>query len=245
MPPSKLVNIRLRLVYLVSRYLGLIALGANTFVVSYIQFQASQDECRRWLAFQLVTSTCLLFSLDYHLVCRLYALSKMNSCLYWFLNFAVLVDAIVTLSCGFVAIYEIPFSEPGCLPTESSIGVVALTSVQLATQVLIGICTSYKSIKLYFQNRYMVPIAFLVVRDGFLLFALIAALLSVMLASSLSFGVAQELCYVVYPVYVSVLSISNCRIAMNVAQMRTPSSPSITLRESDTDVVLTTIISEA
>jgi len=219
----KTTDHRLRWIYCISRYLGLVAQAANAFVVAFVQFSrfGSQHNCRIWYGFQLAVSTVLLLSMDCNLIYRLHALYKGSRNVTKGLIAGVVVEAVVVIVCGSLAIQCLSFSnDGGCLPLHAPSFVVYLTIIQIVTQVVLWFMTFYQSLKLYIQNgRMKIPLLSLVARDGFWVFVLFTALLAAMLsdAANREFGThTAQLCYFVFPICVAVVSLSSCRITMNI-----------------------------
>ncbi|KAF8906479.1 hypothetical protein CPB84DRAFT_1769897 [Gymnopilus junonius] len=64
-----------------------------------------------------------------------------------------------------------------------------------------------------------IPLLSLITRDGLWVFILFTALLAAMLSDAMNreFGMqAAQLCYVIFPIYVAFVSLSSCRIIMNI-----------------------------
>ncbi|KDR75286.1 hypothetical protein GALMADRAFT_249290 [Galerina marginata CBS 339.88] len=214
---------RLRWLYVVSRYVGLLAQAVNAFVVAFVQFRhfTSQHHCTMWYSFQLAVSTTLLLSMDLNLIFRLHALYKGSRRVTWSLVALVVVQGIIVAFYGNSSIRSVTFSDDGgCLPMDAPPSVMYLTVAQIAAQFIIWFMTIYKSLVLYVEHGWMkIPLLSLVARDGFWVFVLFTGLLAGMLsdATNREFGNhAAQLCYVVFPVYVAVVSLSSCRITMNI-----------------------------
>jgi len=238
---------RLRWLYVVSRYVGLLAQAVNAFVVAFVQFDhfVSQHHCKMWYTFQLSVSTVLLLSMDFNLIFRLHALYRGSRRVTWSLLALVIVEGIVVAFCGSSTIHSVTFSgDGGCLPMDAPSSVVYLTVAQIATQFIIWFMTIYKSLVLYVEHGWMkIPLLSLVARDGFWVFVLFTGLLAGMLsdATNRKFGnPTAQLCYIVFPVYVGVVSLSSCRITMNIRTF-TSEVPSRSLDMRTEHIELTTL----
>ncbi|KAF8160884.1 hypothetical protein B0H34DRAFT_356123 [Crassisporium funariophilum] len=219
----KSADYRIRWLYCTSRYLGLLAQLANSFVVGFIQFSrfSTEQHCRVWFGLQLLISGALLLSLEIILVLRIHALYSRNSRLTWALVIGLVIETVVATACGGSAIRELTFSnDGGCLPMHAPTTVVYMSATQLVTQLVIWSLTLYKHLSTHLELGWTkIPILSLVTRDGFWVFALLATLLAAMIAdaSRRQFGNhATLLCYFAFPVYVAIVSLSSCRITMNI-----------------------------
>ncbi|KAF8971082.1 hypothetical protein BDZ97DRAFT_1336511 [Flammula alnicola] len=214
---------RIRWLYCTSRYIGVLAQMINAFVVAFIQFNRfeSHRHCQIWYGFQLITCSVT-----------------------WPLLAGVVIETVIFTACGCSAIQDLTFAiDGGCLPMHAPPTVMYLTVIQILTQLVIWVLTVYKSYMLYsFSGWKKIPILSLVTRDGFWVFAVFTALLSAILvdASNRQPGDrTAQLCYIIFPIYVAVVSLSSCRITMN---LRTFTSDLPTRSSFDTEhVELTTL----
>uniref|UniRef100_A0A8H7Y7M9 Uncharacterized protein n=1 Tax=Psilocybe cubensis TaxID=181762 RepID=A0A8H7Y7M9_PSICU len=238
----------IRRAYCTSRYVGLVALAINMSVVSFLQFSHfdSQYQCRIWYGYQLATSTILLYAMNYNLIYRLRALYKGSPLMNRILITGSTIEAMAVISFGGWSIATLSFSnDGGCLPMHAPPQVLYLTVSQMASQIAICALTSFKSFRLYFQSGWTdMPLLSLVTRDGFAVFLLFMGLLGAMLSDATNREPGShtaQLCYFIFPLYVTLLSLSSCRIIINIKTFTSDKCPRLPSNCGSDNIVLSTV----
>ncbi|KAF9528492.1 hypothetical protein CPB83DRAFT_906774 [Crepidotus variabilis] len=224
-PPA--TSFRMRILYCVSRYLGIVGQVANAVVITYYLFDSddkpSDLACRWWFGFQLAITQVLLVSLLLSLIIRLKALyTGLNTKVTRWLYGALCFQTAVVIVSGTHSICHTKFyNTPGCLPLHAAPSVLVLAATEIISHSLIWGLTLYRAFGVYINvGKKLIPLLALVTRDGFWVFVSTTVLLGAILIDAAHRGTSLDHAFspvpFLFPVYVALVSLSSCRIIMNI-----------------------------
>ncbi|KAF8954657.1 hypothetical protein BDZ97DRAFT_438528 [Flammula alnicola] len=204
-----------KITYIFSRYFAIIVQSINFYLVSGPLWSVDIPDtvCKQWFMFLIIAACCLMAALDVILMLRIYALYLKD------IRIAVL---LVLLFCAQIAaeavlsprtILDVPF-DCICDTTETHPNIIYFCIFVWVTHLPLGILTVAK------RNlaQLGVPVARVVTRDGIWIVILVCSLFSAIIPYSFISQVSKA--HVVFGWPISLLSITCCRMIMNMLKLR-------------------------
>jgi len=222
-----------KLLYCTPRYLGLISLIWNTFMMSYIHL-VNPKICRWWHGFQVLTADVMLLSLEILLMVRVFALYDRKQWIAVFLGAVLGLKTTALIILSALTLGMITFGN-ACLVKRAPRTVVYISFLDILIQTLFWAATLYKYLRTRWESGWQtIPLLTLVTRDSAFTFALLLVLYVMSMVDAIN-GAAFH--HMGFPICVAITSLSSCRLIMN---MRTFTF--IQPGPEDDDAQLTTLI---
>ncbi|KAF9224235.1 hypothetical protein BS17DRAFT_780722 [Gyrodon lividus] len=213
---SKPRSAHIKWLYLFGKYFGVIAQITNfVFLLEFAEnIPIPVRWCQCYHAVQVVCLALLLLAFDTVLLLRVYALYGRNRLVIALALFAVVMEFVMTVASGCVAIPANPY-DPACLLLNVPSGIIIFMVGSFISQtILLGL--AYRKKKFIVRaNHGRASVAWVTIRDGICAFAAIISLLLILLIYLVcDSGIASlTLCW--FPV---ILSIATCRLIINMQQ---------------------------
>lgn len=216
-------------VYFVSRYLGIIStLVDNAMIFLNAYKPVPEETCRRWICFETAVSMILFGLTEFIQVLRVYALYHQNpklriALILWF--------SLAVAGCVHYLWYiatRVDFDLACAMGHLPAIGKV-YSAIIIANEAIILFLLFWRC-KVIAPSRASleaVPVAYIVLRDGVLLFLAFCG----MMAISTVYHVKQHNSLFVTPAIIGLLSIAACRMALNLQSMKRPGPRTSSLSE--------------
>ncbi|KAF8154766.1 hypothetical protein B0H34DRAFT_717779 [Crassisporium funariophilum] len=202
--------------YLLLRYVTLICQISNHVVATYLFSRPpiSAAKCAGWFAFQSAYVQTVLVLFELILFVRVYALYQKAQSVMVFLG-AVHAFEVTTMVYMAVRINKSLQYDETCLVAETPMEALGVTVVPVITQIIVWGMTWYK--QAFQKDRTSSPIVNMVFRDGLAIFLVVCLIFSLPVSYSLRVHV---LTHNIWSIMATVLSISGCRIIMNMRRIK-------------------------
>ncbi|KAF8960808.1 hypothetical protein BDZ97DRAFT_1284220 [Flammula alnicola] len=202
---------RVKVLYMLARYLTLGVLWANTYIV-FVPLSCvpvPRHACVGWFLLLMISASLLLAAIDSLIMLRVYALYNCS------LKMAVFFTGLLVMQMMLIAIsvsrtlHLLPFSET-CDVLETPQEVIYVMAGDVFTQTILLLLTIAKR-KVAFGESLLVH---LVVRDGAWVFVLLVSIWAATIPYSLFTHVSKLHLMFVFPI--ALMSTATCRLIMNM-----------------------------
>ncbi|KAF9047381.1 hypothetical protein BJ165DRAFT_1097490 [Panaeolus papilionaceus] len=237
-----------QILYFISRYLGLIAVIADSVLVSRIHAVTTIDPklCRWWLGSRSLTAIILLFGLEFQLTMRVLALYGQSKRMMFFLCGLLASKTLAMVVLAVLMVQDYGFGS-ACTTERVPVVAIYICALQMINQAMIWWLTLLRHWQFVRHSRSSSPLLKLVTRDGSWVFLLLTLIFIVALVASVAFLYGGPFSYtarylqLIFPSMVAILSFSTCRIIINLQNLVLIANPPRD-HYSDNEVQFTTLI---
>ncbi|GLB40018.1 hypothetical protein LshimejAT787_0705280 [Lyophyllum shimeji] len=215
-------------IYLFSRYCGICwqIVDAAAMLGPFSSFRTRPLMCALWHGSKLFTCISLLAALEIVLSIRLYALYGKSRSIGIFLSIMLGTGLAVGLTSHVRTMCIVHFNH-ACVVQKTPWDYVYFSVFCFMRHALLWMLTVHKRNLGRCHHSHRAPIVHLMLRDGAWIFAGISALLAAVIPTSFLIPVMAQ---TVFPWLPSLVSISTCRIILNMQRLQienTPSAPEL------------------
>ncbi|TEB30737.1 hypothetical protein FA13DRAFT_1733158 [Coprinellus micaceus] len=205
---------RVKIIYLLSRYTGLLSLVANAFLLfvgPLSTIPVDIRHCRKWFTGFTVISCAVMFAIDSVAMLRVYVLYNRNPKIGALFASLLMTEATLVTTCSAQTIGKVPFNAI-CNVEKTPFTVVYFTCGVIITQLSLLLFTYMKRRQMVGQRQ--VPIIKLVFREGTWISSVVCCIFLFTVPYSLITGHAKPHVVLIWPT--AILSPAACRVILNM-----------------------------
>ncbi|KAF8995227.1 hypothetical protein BDQ17DRAFT_1365830 [Cyathus striatus] len=206
-----------KVIYLFSRYFGLLFHFINHMIMmkTLSRLPVVSSTCHRWFAFQIVSFAILFSAMEVILMLRVYALYHHSRGIGLTLAILFIIEIAVSVACPLSFLPELKYDvicTGEIAPRQAAVYCSTVVFVQL---VVVSLTLAKRNSGLITTDTEIVR---LVHRDGVWVFAVVLAIMSIMMPYSI---VEQTVVpYIIFSWPISIFSLITCRVIMNLQRLK-------------------------